>query len=107
MGTTHYRPFARKARAILTEQDYKAAKKLLAVSAKTVTAPEEEERLEALLRELAYYDAGAARLDSERTIGLSGYVAVPQVIEEAGLQRRWTDSERERKSASLEAPNNR
>jgi hypothetical protein len=61
----HYRPFARKARAILTERDYRAARAVLLASARMALLREEEERVEALLRELAHYDSNPAEFNPE------------------------------------------
>ncbi|HXV08466.1 MAG TPA: hypothetical protein VD791_10585 [Burkholderiales bacterium] len=63
MGMMHYRPFARKARAILTERDYRAARAVLLASARMALLREEEERVEALLRELAHYDSNPAEFE--------------------------------------------
>lgn len=87
----HYRPFARKARAILTERDYQAARAVLFASAKMALLREEEERVEALLRELAFYDSKPAELNPEQTTS----AAAPGSVEASSQDcpgRRWSDS---------------
>jgi hypothetical protein len=84
-----YRVFARRARAILTERDYAAALAILRAAAATASQCEEEERIEALLRELTCYDlqngeAGRATTQPTR----------PRVngrVHPAELGRRWSD----------------
>jgi hypothetical protein len=86
----HYRPFARKARAILTERDYRAARAVLLASARMALLREEEERVEALLRELAHYDSNPTEFDPGPATGL--VQADPaRRFGGSGPGRRWSD----------------
>ena len=91
-----YRPFAKKARVILTEHDYLAARAVLLASAKTALAREDEARVEALLRELAYYDSNPAKMDSRPTTGFAAHRSVARFGEDEGPRRRWSDRPSER-----------
>jgi hypothetical protein len=86
----HYRQFARKARAILTERDYLAARAVLFASAKMALLRDDEERVEALLRELAYYDSNPAELDPERIAGSAQPGSVQRSSQDCP-GRRWSD----------------
>ena len=86
----HYRPFARKARAILTERDYRAARAVLLASARMALLREEEERVEALLRELAHYDSSPAEFDPELTMD-PVQSAPARGFGENSPGRRWSD----------------
>jgi hypothetical protein len=84
----HYRQFARKARAILTERDYLAARAVLLASARMALLREEEERVEALLRELAYYDSSSAELEPATSSAEPRSVERPRPDSPG---RRWSD----------------
>jgi hypothetical protein len=86
----HYRQFARKARVILTERDYLAARALLFASARMALLREDEERVEALLRELAYYDSNPAERNLEPTTSSAQPGAVERFIRDCP-SRRWSD----------------
>lgn len=86
----HYRQFARKARAILTERDYLAARAVLFASARMALLREEEERVEALLRELAYYDANPAERTTQATTSSAQLASVERFIQDCP-GRRWSD----------------
>lgn len=84
------RVFARKARAILTERDYAAALAILRACAMTASGPEDEERVEALLRELAYYDSD---LCEARSGAMQATQPCPdRRVHPPALGRRWSDS---------------
>ena len=86
----HYRQFARKARAILTERDYRAARAVLLASARMALLREEEERVEALLRELAHYDSNPAECEPGLGMNPVQLGAVGRSDEDCP-GRRWSD----------------
>ena len=90
MGMMHYRQFARKARAILTERDYVAAQAVLFASARMALLREEEERVEALLRELANYDSSSAELPSQEAVAAAAAGGI-EGSSESRPGRRWSD----------------
>jgi hypothetical protein len=75
----------RQARPILTERDYAAVKTLLA------GAPEEQMRLDALLRELADYDNRGSALNVLYAVAWAEWVFVPRCEPEEQPRRRWAD----------------
>jgi hypothetical protein len=87
-----YRVFARRARAILTERDYAAALAILRAAAATASQCEEEERIEALLRELTCYDLQNG--EAGRPTTQTPQPTRPRVngrVHPAELGRRWSD----------------
>ena len=85
-----YRVFARRARAILTERDYAAALAIVRAAAATASRCEDEERVEALLRELTYYDLQALEGGHPTAQGTQPR-ANGCVHPAAELRRRWSD----------------
>jgi hypothetical protein len=86
----YFRRFARKARPILGERDYSAAKQLLRRSVRLSLLPGEEERMEALLREIVAYEWDLRGPDHDRAVAFAEYVLVPEAPGD-GRGRRWTD----------------
>jgi hypothetical protein len=87
----YYRQFARKARPILRERDHSAAKRILRESARFRLQREDEERMEALLREIVAYESELVELHDDRTVAFTEYVAVPPGACAGGPARRWSD----------------
>jgi hypothetical protein len=87
----YYRQFARKARPILRERDYSAAKRILRESARFRLQSEDEERMEALLREIVAYESDHVELHDDRAVAFTEYVPVPPAACESGPARRWSD----------------
>ena len=91
MGVRDFKPFARMARPILSKRDYTAAKKLLRIRAMTFSVVLEAERLEALIRELTYYEDRCAEADAGWAIGWAECTLLPALEDGAAPHRRWSD----------------
>ena len=81
---THDAAWARTARPILSERDYRAVQTLVA------QAPEEEPRTLALLREIADYDGRGVALSA--AVAWAEWVFVPHFATENQPHRRWSDA---------------
>jgi hypothetical protein len=99
----YYRRFAGKARPILRDRDYNSARQILREAATLSLLPEDEERMEALLREIVAYESDASELARERSVALAEYVDIPAAVCPGACARRWSDradGELELRSAS-------
>ena len=89
MGARYAASYVGKARAILTERDYEAVKKLVVDRCKGIYVVLEAERLEALIRELTDYEGGMGQSPARDHIS-SAFAA-----KEAGdgqPRQRWSDA---------------
>jgi hypothetical protein len=91
MGGMRDRPFARKARPVQCERDYISARQVLSDGAKCRLTCEEEERLEALLRELICYESEPCRTGSEPSNCLVANGGPGPSAAGEGPSRRWSD----------------
>jgi hypothetical protein len=94
MGSRDLDPMIKKARPILNERDYQGAKALLDREMKHTHSEKVWERLEALMQEVADYEARFIQgEDDDPTPWVQyAYQAALDDDDEAP-QRRWTDSE--------------
>ena len=88
-----FRPTNKKARPILNERDYQAAKILLERELKQAHSDRVWERLEALMQEVADYEARFMPGEEEDAAALVEYAYDVALDEEEGPRRRWTDTE--------------
>ena len=79
-----------RARPILSERDYKAAKLLLAEHAQTLKPYLEAGRFQSLIRELGRYET----LSSVKPAGFSARAEAADTVGRDQPQRRWTDTTR-------------
>lgn len=94
MGSRDLDPMLRKARPILNERDYHAAKTLLEREMRHTHSEKVWDRLEALMQEVADYEARFVQGESEDAAPWLRY-AYESALEDHddGLKRRWTDTE--------------
>jgi hypothetical protein len=91
MGISDFKLLARMARPVLSQRDYNASKKLLRERARTFSVFLEAERLEALIREVTYYEDRCAETDAGRTVGWAECVILPELENDGTPHRRWSD----------------
>lgn len=94
MGSRDLAPTINKARPILNERDYQAAKELLARELVHKHTDRVWERLEALMQEVADYEARflQGEDDDTRWVEYAYQTALEEDAEEAP-RRRWTDTD--------------
>ena len=92
MGSRQFRPAATKARPILTEQDYQAAKTVLEREMRHAHSERVWDRLDALMQEVAEYEARFLQGEEEDASGLVEYAYACALEEEDGPRRRWSDT---------------
>ena len=80
------------ARPILNERDYQAAKDLLEREMKNAHSDRVWQRLEALMQEVAEYEARFVQGEDEDA-GWIEYAYACALDEQAAPRRRWTDNE--------------
>jgi hypothetical protein len=82
-----------KARPILNERDYQAAKALLEREMKQTHSEQVWARLEALMQEVADYEARFLVGEEEDSAEWVQYAYATALDEDEGPRRRWTDTE--------------
>ena len=92
MGTREFGPMS-KARPILNERDYQAAKALLEREMKQTHSEQVWARLEALMQEVADYEARFLLGEDEDSAEWVQYAYATALDEDEGPRRRWTDTE--------------
>jgi hypothetical protein len=91
MGSRQHRPAHKKARPILNERDYRAAKVLLEREMKHAHTDRIWERLEALMQEVADYEARFVQGQDEDAAEWLEYAYHSALDEREGPRRRWSD----------------
>jgi len=91
MGTRQFRPAIKKARPILNERDYQAAKDLLEREMKHAHTDRVWERLESLMQEVADYEARFMQGEDEDAAGWVEYAYAAALDEQESPGRRWSD----------------
>ena len=91
MGSREFRPAVRKARLILSTRDYDAARKQLKHAMKQPAWLRQEERIEALMRELTDFENRFLMRERWLAIEWAECVFVPELNEEDAPKRRWSD----------------
>ena len=91
MGSRQFRPAIKKARPILTEHDYQAAKNLLTREMKHAHTDRVWERLESLMQEVADYEARFVQGEDDDAAGWVEYAYASALDEQDGPRRRWSD----------------
>ena len=92
MGTREFGPMS-KARPILNERDYQAAKAVLEREMKQTHSDQVWARLEALMQEVADYEARFLLGEDEDSAEWVQYAYATALDEDEGPRRRWTDTE--------------
>jgi hypothetical protein len=82
-----------KARPILNERDYQAAKAVLEREMKQTHSEQVWARLEALMQEVADYEARFLVGEDEDSAEWVQYAYATALDEDEGPRRRWTDTE--------------
>ena len=77
-----------RARPILSERDYDAAKQLLSEHAQTLKPYLEAGRFQSLIRELSHYEMSS----TSRLAGFAARPAVSNADSQNQPQRRWSDT---------------
>jgi hypothetical protein len=85
-------PTNKIARPILNERDYQAAKDLLEREMKNAHSDRVWQRLEALMQEVAEYEARFVQGEDEDPASWLEY-AYASALDESAPRRRWTDTE--------------
>jgi tRNA pseudouridine-54 N-methylase len=91
MGSRQFRPTTHKARTILSTRDYDAARKQLKQALKQPGWLREEERIEALTRELADFENRFLMRERWLAIEWAECVFIPGLDQEGAPRRRWSD----------------
>jgi len=91
MGNRQFRPAAKKARPILNERDYQEAKAVLEREMKHAHTDRVWDRLEALMQEVADYEARFLQGENEDATDWVEYAYAVALDEEEGPRRRWSD----------------
>ena len=92
MGSRQFRPaMIKKARPILNERDYQAAKELLEREMKHAHTDRVWERLESLMQEVADYEARFVQGEDENAADWVQYAYSAVLDDQEGPRRRWTD----------------
>ncbi len=93
MGHNDLDLLVKKARPILNERDYQAAKELLERELRHSHDDRASERLEALMREVADYEARFLQGEEDDVSDLVQYAYSAALDEDEGPRRRWTDDD--------------
>jgi hypothetical protein len=94
MGSRHLHPMiSKKARPILNERDYQAAKEVLERELKQTHSERVWERLEALMQAVADYEARFLQGEEADASEVVEYAYESALQEDRGPARRWTDDE--------------
>jgi hypothetical protein len=91
MGSGHFIPMDKKARPILNERDYRAAKELVEREMKHTHSDKVWERLEALMQEVADYEARFLVGEEDDSSSVVEYAYATALDEDEGPRRRWSD----------------
>ncbi|MCW5605140.1 MAG: hypothetical protein KIS79_14955 [Burkholderiales bacterium] len=91
MGSRHFR--STKARPILNERDYRAAKSIVERELKQEHSDAAWARLEALMREIAAYEARFLQGKERDGAGWIEYAYRSSLDEHGRSRRRWSDKE--------------
>lgn len=91
MGSREFRPAVRKARPILGTRDYDAARRQLKQALKEPGWLREEERIEALMHELAEFESRFLMRERWLAIEWAECVFVPGLEDADAPRRRWSD----------------
>jgi len=93
MGSRDVIPMSNKARPILNERDYQAAKQLVEREMKHTHSDKVWARLEALMQEVANYEARFLVGEEDDNTGWVEYAYSTALEEDEGPRRRWSDDE--------------
>ena len=93
MGDRTFRPVTKKARPILNERDYQAAKAVLEREMKHAHTDQVWERLESLMQEVADYESRFLQGEDEDYSELVEYAYTSVLEEQDGPTRRWSDQD--------------
>jgi len=93
MGSREFSPVARKARPIRSTRDYDAARKELKHALRQPGWLREEERIEALIHELAGFEDRFLMRERWLAIEWAECVFVPHLDEDDSPKRRWSDAQ--------------
>jgi len=91
MGTRHFR--STKARPILNDRDYRAAKEIVERELKQEHNDAVWARLEALMREIALYESRFLKGEDEDGAGWIEYAYESSLDERTPRSRRWSDKD--------------
>jgi hypothetical protein len=91
MGSRQFSPPAHKARTILSTRDYDGARKQLKQALKQPGWLREDERIEALIRELTDFENRFLMREHWLAIEWAECVFVPGLDEDDAPRRRWSD----------------
>lgn len=92
MGTRHFRMETKAARPILNERDYQDVKALIEREMKHAHSDQVWQRLEALMQEVADYEARFVHGEDEDAAGWVQYAYSSALDEFDGPRRRWSDT---------------
>jgi hypothetical protein len=93
MGNRDLDPLIKKARPILNERDYQGAKALLDREMRQTHSEKVWERLEALMQEVADYEARFMQGEDDDAETWLRYAYESALDEDESPRRRWTDTE--------------
>jgi len=93
MGSRHFVPMSKAARPILNERDYQAAKELVEREMKHTHSDKVWARLEALMQEVADYEARFLIGEEEDSSSWVEYAYATALEEDEAPRRRWTDTD--------------
>lgn len=93
MGSREFGPMNSKARPILNERDYQAAKALLEREMKLSHSEQVGARLEALMQEVADYEARFLHGEEEDSAEWVEYAYAAALDQDNSPRRRWTDAD--------------
>ena len=93
MGSRPMIPMSKNARPILNERDYQAAKELVEREMKHTHSEKVWARLEALMQEVADYEARFLVGEEEDNSGWVEYAYATALEEDESPRRRWTDTD--------------
>jgi len=93
MGSRQFRMETSQARPILNERDYQEVKALIAREMKHAHSDQVWQRLEALMQEVADYEARFVHGEDEDAAGWVEYAYASALDEVDGPRRRWSDTE--------------
>lgn len=93
MGSRHFQMEIKAARPILNERDYQEVKQLIEREMKHAHSDQVWARLEALMQEVADYEARFVRGEEEDPAGWVQYAYSSALEEFDGPRRRWSDTD--------------
>jgi hypothetical protein len=93
MGSRDLDPIIKQARPILNERDYQGAKALLDREMRHTHSEKVWARLEALMQEVADYEARFVQGEDEDPAPWIRYAYETALDDDDGPRRRWTDTE--------------